>query len=543
MTRKRSAPRPLLPPLTTGSKSLVQKTPLTRRQFGETILISDIGGRYNYLSRPYMNQILDVDHRKLQIVSARQSGKSTTAKVFILFNATLYNYYPQLYVTAVEDQANFFLNRRLRPNFRPGSKLHAMYVGPHSQNNSKTLSFSNGSSIEIRWIRHDATASRGPSVFNIVVDESQSIPFTNYNVTLEAASNYTDLAHYLDLGTPLTALNPFSRRYDGSLQYEWIIPCQHCGQENPPIDKNFIDEQKDFLFCIHCGKGLQAELGHWESMNPAGKFAAFRIPRLISPKCVWKSAGCDGVLDRLSGPNAYPENQFVNEILGLPEGSGTQPIEVNELKANCGDEAMIDPFNPPRSLVSVNVLATVDWAHNFMEGGRSYTAFALWTNHPGKIKCLYAKRQVGMRYSRRQFALDEMAQIFKNCSVNTIISDHMVGNMENQILRDEFVDQNIKLYTLSYSGKQGHLQKNKLMYYINKTASFDKLFADLIRQRFIFPRWEESATMLKDFLNVVIEYDYTHDQKNYIKGRGSDDFADLCNFARLAYRYQKDFNF
>jgi len=539
MSKKSSNPRPITILRPAGSAIKKPKTKLSPVEFAIKYMTSDIGGRYRFNDRLFMIPIINHSFSNMQIFSARQIGKSVIAAIILNYNAFLNNHYPQLYATGVEDHAKVFLNKRLRPSYQPGTELYSMYLGPGTANNMKNLYFKNGSSIEIRWIAHSAISARSPAVFFICFDEEQSIPASHINITLETAAAYSYIARFLHLGTPLSVNNAFSIRWETSKKYEWIISCPNCHKPNPAIGKKHIDLKKPYLYCIFCLAELNPSRGLWQATNPDGIFPAFRVPRLIVPNVSFRTENHGGILDRIDGPDSYPAEQFSNEILALAEGGGSQPISFKNLCANCNDYDWIDPQNPPNWLAGRQIIGSIDWSHtDQLTKIHSYTIYAIWVLEQNKIKCLYARRQFGPQYLDPNFGVNEMFEVFRNCGVQCIGTDHFVGQRENARLSKR-LGQQCKVFEINYAGKSRYLKlaEEGHSYSVGKTASLDMLFHDLESKRFMFPKLEQSLTFLDDFNHVFTEFDHHAKIKKYERYQGPDDFMDLCNYARLTFQH------
>lgn len=513
---------------------------LTNTEFVEKWFTTDDGSPFSLKERAYLWPLYDIDWPTIVLMSSRQAEKSTYVAKDCLSKMLRKRNHSILYATAHSKHLITFSRQKIDKQFEHSPELTSMYLGANTIKNIHEKRFSNGSVMWLRGIGQDAESARSISAKMIAFDEVQSILSDSIAVAMEVTQAYDD-SSYIFTGTPLTPQNVLSVRYKNSFQYEWIIRCHHCNKDNPPLGKDHVDEKKPYLFCLHCGKEMDAKKGVWIAQNQEdGQYPGFRICRLMTPTCRWRTDAKDGILDKIDGPDAYPEYRFINEVLGLPEGVGIQPITEEVLYANCesGREYdWIDPQRPPAWLFSMPVVGSIDWAWSTKEGGQSYTIYALWIRFNGKIRCVYARRQVGRKYSDPEFSLAEMIQVFRRCNVQLIGTDYGIGHKENVRLRHR-LGQSHKVFEFMYAGSYGFpmYRPAERRYHIGRTESLDGVYSDLNRRRFIFPNIKQSKTYLDDIMNVYTEFDENSRRKKYEHaGTGPDDFLHLCNYARLTF--------
>ena len=297
---------------------------------------------------------------------------------------------------------------------------------------------------------------------------------------------------------------------------------------------NHIDTKKPYLFCIYCGKEINPTHGRWIPQNPEGQYAGFRICRLMTPTCRWRTEAKDGILDKFDGPNAYAEYRFLNEVMGLPAETGIAPISTETLSAIAGDFDMIDPDNPPEWIIKTRSVGTIDWAWNSKTSGQSFTIFAIWVILNDKITCIYAKRFIGPAYHDPQTVLAEIARHTHKTSTVIIGTDFGIGHKENIRLRPLVLP--TEVYEILYTGSSSFLDYNQIekRYHVGRTESLDHVFAGLHRGLFAVPRLEQSKPFLDDILNVFTETDPTFRRVKYDHD-GPDDFLHLMNYSRLIF--------
>lgn len=512
--------------------------------FVSDVFTTDQNTPFLFKNREYWYPIYNNRWRMLVIMSSRQAEKSSFIAKRSLYEL-LYNPGEQImYATALFEHLKAYAHAKIDNQFEYGSNLRAEYIGKGAVYNLREKHFANGSILLLCAIGYSPESGRGKVSRKIYFDETQSIDSDNIPILMEITETFKDTSEYAFLGTPLTPLNTLSKRFESSWQYEWIIRCSECHKDNPPLGKGHIDSKKPYLFCVLCGKGMKASQGRWVKQNPSGKYPGFRICRLMTPNCVWRSEALDGVLDKYDGPDAYPEYMFANEVLGLPEGVGIQPITMEALYANCAtgeeDYEWIDPQRPPSWLLSgIDVVATIDWAWNTAEVGQSYTIYALWIRYYQRIKCIYAKRQVGPQYVDPDFGLNEMINVFVKCNVQHVGTDYGIGHKENIRMRNSLGQHPIGVHEFLYAGTATIPKWNnkERRYHVGKTESLDVTFSAFLRRQFMFPRVEIAKQYLSDVMNVFSEYNPNTKRRKYEhSGEGPDDFLHLANYARMIFQ-------
>lgn len=508
---------------------------LTPSKFAERTLTIDTGQPFRLgQERQYWYAIYDVYNPFLVLVASRQAEKSTFIRNSILATLLTNRNDIALYCTALFSHLKEFSVRKIDRVIRANPALQKLAFGKNVTYNLTDKYFTNGSALHLRAIGTRPESARGNPARSIFFDEVQLIESDSIAVAMEQTQSYAERSNYKFTGTPLTRNNYLSRLFKKSLQYEWIITCSHCRKENPPLGMQHIDSTKPFLFCVFCGKEMSPQNGRWVAQNPAGTYTGFRICRLMTHTCRWRTEAQDGVLDKYDGPNAYPEYRFLNEVLGLPAETGSAPISAADLYSIAGDLDMIDPNKPPEWLIKTLSIGTMDWAWNSKTRGQSFTIFAIWVILNSKYTCIYAKRFIGPQYHDPQVVLDEIARHIRKTACAFIGTDFGIGHKENIRLRP--MVQPTKVFEIMYAGHSSHLEYNQAenRYHVGRTESLDLVFAGLQQGRFAVPKLEQSKPFLDDILNVFTETDPTNRRVKYDHD-GPDDFLHLMNYAKLIF--------
>ncbi|NQV14251.1 hypothetical protein HQ531_02250 [bacterium] len=272
---------------------------------------------------------------------------------------------------------------------------------------------------------------------------------------------------------------------------------------------------------------MEARHGKWVPMNPDSKLAGYRICRLMTPTCTWRTPANDGVLDKL---DTYPEAAFYQEVLGLPYDSGVLPITEEEVYACCDDRDFIDPMNPRSGLTAHPLFAAIDWAWNSSDGGQAFTILTIGMFNNNRIEILFVKRFTGMAYHDPDNVLNEIASICNKNNVIVVATDFGIGHKENLRLVGLV---KAKVFEMMYTSSPKIVEWDTIAkcYKIGRTTSLDLVFNRLKKKLYSFPKQKQISTYVADILNVYIEIDPNWKRKKYEHaGTGPDDFLHLLNY-------------
>ncbi|NQT61368.1 MAG: phage terminase large subunit family protein [Candidatus Marinimicrobia bacterium] len=492
------------------------------------------GKRLDFDTRPYWKQIYNDMSRYVVLMTSRQIGKSTFQAIRILFEMLVTRNTSILFANAKKTQNNEFRQRSLLPQIYRNRKLLRAAFGKSSINNAKMMKLSNGSTLHLEHIGTSADSARGSSARTIIADEVQDIPRENLDVIMESAASFPKDSKYRFTGTCKDDRNLMYQLFLDTCQFEWIIPCASCQEDNPPIGMEHLDLEREYLFCSECKKPINSLEGRWVAQNPKCKRMGYRIPRLIDPNTVWRNSA-DGILDKYE---IYSRNKFLNEVMALPSIHGEDLITLQELESFCEDRPIMDPDNVPRKEIEGQaIIAAIDWAYNTKIGGVSHTIISIAKVEHEHIKILYMKRFSGPYYDGRNdpdLVLNEIVGLVAAFGVDWVFADHRIGNKENQRLKQRIGKRFVEV-EYSNGSHPVRWKSDSKRYSIPKTESLDRLFNQLRAGRFTFPNVDASTEYLTDILNVYTHYNDELTRRSYErKGGASDDFLDLLNFTLIA---------
>ncbi|MBT7617988.1 MAG: hypothetical protein HN590_11960 [Calditrichaeota bacterium] len=503
---------------------------INRSDFISSLFKTDAGMPFLFKGREYLKTIYNYSYRYVVLLASRQAEKSTLLSKDMLSDGILNANDSLLYVTAQQRQADEFVHRKINRQFDLNPSLEHDYLGPGSINNIRDKILSNGTTFAFRAIGQNADSARGIPARKIYFDEVQSILSDNIPIVTECAQSFPHNSAYAFAGTPLSTKNVLSQKFYETKQYEWLITCNHCDHINPPLGMEHIDISRPFLFCLKCGKDMEAQNGTWVAMNPESKLAGFRISRLMTPTCTWRTPANDGVLDKLE---TYSESSFYQEVLGLPYDAGNLPITEEEVYACCEDYEFIDPSKLNPGFQSQLLFAGIDWAWNTQEGGQAFTILTLARLHGSRIEIVYAKRFHGPQYHNPSTVLSEISQICNTLGVKVIGTDFGIGHKENLRLK-EMVTARVFEMLYTSSGTEFSWDSEAECYKLGRTVILDLVFNRLKKGLYRFPKRSVIQPFATDILNVYAEYDPNWKRLKYEHaGTGPDDFLHCLAYLSL----------
>jgi len=498
------------------------------------IFLNKEGKRLDFDTRPYWKQIYNDKSRYVVLMTSRQIGKSTFQAIRILYEMLASRNASILFANAKGKQINEFRQRSLLPQIQRNRKLLRAAFGKGSINNAKMMKLSNGSTLHLEHIGTSADSARGSSARTIIADEVQDIPRENLDVVMESAASFPKDSKYRFTGTCKDDRNNMYQLFLDTCQYEWIIPCTSCNEDNPPIGMEHIDLEREYLFCSHCKERIDTLKGRWVAQNPKCKRVGYRVPRVIDSNTVWRNS-TDGILDKYE---TYSRNKFLNEVMALPSVQGEALITLQELEAFCENRPMMSADNVPRAeLENQPIIAAIDWAYNTKIGGVSHTIISIAKVEHDHIKILHMKRYSGPYYDGVKgpdLVLDEILGLVGAFCVNLVFADHRIGHKENLRLGQKIGKRMVEV-EYSTGSHRVTWKRDSLRYSIPRTDSIDRLFNQLRAGRFTFPNADASTEYLTDILNVYTHYNDAHTRRSYErKGGMSDDFLHLLNYTLVA---------
>ena len=493
---------------------------------------NDRGQPISLKDRPYLIDIYTNNFPSVVLACARQVGKSTYIGVNLLYEALKKGGDSMLYTNISAAHLNDFNQRKFKLLLENNPKLKEGFRSLVNVDNREMLTFKNGSFIYFRARDNSPKSALGITARKIYCDEFQNASPKDLAMILECSSSFGDDASFVFCGTPTTHQDLLWSKYERSNMCEWIVHCQHCQKNLPPLDLSNIDKDKPYLFCTDCGKKVDPLYGRWIAQNPNSAQYGYRISRLMDPNAAWHNSQGSGILDLY---DEYSVPQFLNNVMGLPAETGVTVLSEAEVLACCGDYEFIDPKDAKSIGMCNDLIMAVDWAYRQDPNARSFTCYAIGDVHNGRIRIVYAKRFVGPRLTAED-EINEMREIAHRLQIKLIATDFSIGHKENLRLR-ESLSTPVHEYQYTGGSRYGSFDEKSECYQVNKTLSLDITTTMIQRQKFQFPRAQFIKPFMGDLTEVKRIFNEEKGTVTYPKPPHSpDDFLQVLNYMQLAFR-------
>lgn len=503
-----------------------------------------IHGKPMTLNKHYvMEPLFKLDQpKRLVLLCGRQEGKSMSLATQSILQTASMPHFHTLFIQPRCDQIEYFADTYITPminNFSGG------LLDQSRKNNMLQKSFYNGSDMYFSYAFLDAERIRGKSyIAKVVLDEYADIFPDTPEIAGECMSAHEEFGFFIFSGTPKTADNPLSLRWEESSQAEWLVKCPKCNYDNIPNLKNDALKMigKTGPICAKCGKPLDVSTGFYYHNVPAKKnsYAGYHIPQIIHPIHAtnpnkWK--------DLLEKQNNWKPAKFMNEVLGEPCDEAVSPLTEADIRAasNKYSNVLAEAAELRRQYDAV--VMGVDWS-GFGAENVSTTALAIVGVRPGTdvVDTLYIERlKSNTNPEEEARILMDYSHIF---NITYLAHDFTGAGMirEATMVQKGFTNAQIIPFQLVFAPAN----KNVISYYhpatggrecwnIDKTRSLMLLFELIKRRKVTLPDWSKCKDILSDLLAIIQETRETPRGSEFTimlkKPKLTDDFAHALNFA------------
>ena len=470
---------------------------------------------FSFEGRRHMFAPYDTNSKRILLVNARQTEKSTLLGNRAVAMSCLVPGYRTLYVSPTSTQTKTFSNDRIKEPIETSELLKSMMTNMIAQNVFEKQ-FNNWSKITLRNAFLNADRCRGIPAWMLVLDEFQDLLADTIPVIEQCTSHAPERwKQFVYAGTPKSLdnnieyyRNGFAQGRPMSTQTEWMVPCDSCGSSaGAGRYWNLLGERnigKKSLICDHCGKQIfpQHTDATWGSGAEDGIFESFRVPQLMVPWKAWDEI----VLDY----ERYPRDKFYNEVLGLSYDSGTRPLKMSHVKDCCVEANSMHPDIIQQYLAGKTdnpIFAGIDHG----TGENSYTVVCLGTYVAGKFRIFYIHRFIGSDLEP-QIQIQKVLDLFKAYNVLIIGSDYGGGFYSNDTLVRTFGPHKVaKFQYMARTKKKVEFDVKLRRYKVFRTEVMSDIFNAIKRGNvFEFPRWAEfQQPYAADFCNIFAEYNET----------------------------------
>lgn len=521
-------------------------------EFVEAALERD-GKPYRFFRRNHLRQIYD-DPGDILLKCSRQTEKSTS----LSNRAGAYLYAGQvieedgkprpirvLYFSASWLQAADFSKDRLARVLESGCFVDSLAGGlplwPKDRNTRSRAYIDqigekvlrNGAAIKLRACHLNADRVRGVSADVIFGDEIQDVLVDLFPVIEETAAR-SPLKKKIYAGTPKTYENAVEEHWVNSTQFEWMIRCGSCYLwqflDEKNIGREWFHHTRSGCVCRDCRKPIDPQDGQWVSFSdkPDPPLRGYRICHIMLPQ---SHKGWGDILDKWE---RYPEQQFVNEVLGFShEHSNVVLSKANMIQA-CDPSRSNGGFPYPRMN---GLTAGIDWGM----GGRSQTVLVIGGFYDDVFRVLYMKNFRNVR-STRDDIISFMVNVCRQWHVPLICPDFAAGIKENQDLARvaHGVAQVVPIaYNASAKSEVGVWNENSKFVSVNRTKTLANLFNIIQRKQLHFFRHEDMIPFLDGFIYTTAELTPRTQQLAYIHPDSKpDDELQATNYAYLGAAMQ-----
>jgi len=441
--------------------------------------ILTLGGKpFSLENRPYIMPIYNGNYPDMIIKSGRQVEKSTTAAVHLLLKSIARKYHNSLYVAPRRNQTQYFSTQRLTPMLDDSKFIKKYYLANSSYNNVFFKSFKNGSTINLSYAWDSADRTRGfSSDFNIF-DEVQDLVRDNIIIINESQS-HSNYQEKLYLGTPLTLDNPLETIWQTSTMNEWAVKCDACGKWNI-LDEDNIG--KNGPICSRCGRPIDPiKNGRWVRTSSKSDLEGFRISQMMVPHVLSR---WDKLLDKYEGPNAYPKNRFLNEVLALSYDTGSAVLTEADIRKYCSGP---DHYKAPSELDWYhlpNRFMGIDWG----TGENCWTAVTIITYDGKKAEIIYGHIFDHGEEVEPDYQLAEIRRLIKAYRVTFIGADYGGGFVQGRNLAREF-DNFVQYEYAGSMNKRLDFNIERGRYSVNRTEIMAETIWRIKNGFFLFPKW------------------------------------------------------
>lgn len=461
---------------------------------------------FSFKGRRHMRRIYDTPARRVLLVCARQTEKSTSLGNRALCYMSLVTAFRVLYVSPSATQSKTFSNDRVKDPIETSPILRRFTTSMLSSNILEKQ-FINRSKITLRYAFLNADRARGIPAWMLMIDELQDVLSDNIPIIEQCLSHAPEQwKRFVYAGTPKSLDNTIEYyRANMSTQNEWVVPHDCKGGEGGRY-WNILGEKnigKKGLICERCGTVIDPMTpnAQWAAMAkmdpPKVIFESFRIPQLMVPWKPWPEILIDY--------ERYPRDKFYNEVLGISYDSGLRPLTRAQVKECCDEKLMMSDIERFRALAyGQPVFAGIDWG----SGENAYTVIVLGTYIDMKMVTFFWHRFTGEE-ADPPITLERICELVDYFNVRVIGADYGGGFDRNDHLVRKFGPQRLQKFQYMARAKKKVQFDPKLgRWKVARTEVMSDVFNAIKRGNQVrFPRWEEFQDPYGfDMLNIYSEY-------------------------------------
>jgi hypothetical protein len=477
------------------------------------------------------------------------SHNSTGLGLGSLFRLHAVRAHKELYVAPLKEHIKTFGDNLL--NMQRGSAYGPDYFArKRLRNNLYYKESASGGFLKLMNVLTDPTKVRGNSCQTVTIDEAQHFDPEHVAEIFMVQKAYVGRRRNLNTGTA-TDLDSFvHHEYLSGSQGVWHIPCGCRAGWHALNDATIVEAMlaPDGLRCpADKHRKLYPERGEYVHAVPARARAgalSFHAPQVIVPEY----AHGVGFLDIWRDFNKFPLKKFLREVWGIPVEAGHSEITEKHLRDCCSDKtfAQIQKDLLSGKTRYARIYSGVDWGGSDHEPAHrsklSYTVHAIYGHRlDGKSELIHACRYANAHYMD---IANDIITHHLNYKAFAMGTDQGGGQYYNAHMRDSGKIPTNLLINFQYTDTHAFIDRIKHPYAhiisLHRTDSISALFEDIKAQNIIFPRWDECAGFVTDFLNVRRNFTETSGGRTIMrflkKASRADDFVMATNYAIMMKR-------
>jgi len=480
--------------------------------FVENYLYDNEGRLQKLDAFPMLKHIYDHMPQKLLLKCSRKTLKSTLLSNFICLNLIRWNYFKMMYVGPQELTTKYFSSNYIPPRFESPKIKRLLVKGWFKNDVFEKILDDTRSSVLFRYVKDDATRTRGPAIDCVVYDEIQDIQYDQIPIVQETMA-MSPYKREIFAGTPLDSTNTIHKIWKSSNQLEWMMRCEGCTHWNSLTEGNEPLKMigKEGLSCSKCGKVLNCRKGEWVSMNPHNflmtgyHLAQPILPHFNEDKKEWRE-----IWEKVHS-GKYELKTVMNETFGLTFDIGTKPITEEELRKLCilgpqfenGDEHQLAILNKNKLRYRLYTMG-VDWGVSMTQSRTVATMGAV--RDDGIFEVFFAKIYRGYDYEAH---IKDIA-IRANAVNAFCVSDSGPDPIRGIKLCELTSPQRSQLAAYRRTKMIQHFEPGvydwrQNRWVLHRSDVISLVIRQLKAGKILFPQWENVSDYMQDILNVFIE--------------------------------------
>ena len=433
------------------------------------------------------------------------SHNSTTFVARQLINSALYPGYKSLYVVPFPDHLKTYARRY--------QEMEIAFRGDMGKQNLYNKIYPNGSAVDMIYCLTTADKSRGKSVTEVLIDESQNmdpdiIPELLYVQTM------SKIPSTIYAGTALTVDTLLEQKWSESSMGMWHVRAGDGKHWLNMYDKEVLMKVCDHPegpTCPYTGKRLNVTEGCYIHANRQALAAGdigVHVPQCIIPDIAYDPVQWGKVYRRIKRDDF---KKVLQECFGIAVSEGSREISESDLMRLCViTDTKEQLMEKSRNGYYRLIVSGCDWGgsdyNQAVKTKTSYTVHCIIGVAPDNaIDILHWRRHSGMNYP-------EIAEIIVNehkaWGGHVIASDFGVGMAYNMEIRNHipfdkhFIMTYVGPMSAPLSEPKGQHMANQLS--LNRTEALTSVFKDVksnvlkIRCR----SWDDMSPFLLDWLNM-----------------------------------------